>query len=224
MAPRHQVSGRFFFGRPEPDNPGAKGLALVERPGYNGKEIVDVQSDEAHKLGYSALGVGMMLDPEDKDAFLAKGEAKSPKGQSGRHERLTPPRVLLIDDESSIRVALRRFFGRMGWDVAEAADGRKALDLLLESAPEGSTEENRPRHFDMVLSDVRMPGLTGIQLHERLKEERPDILPHLVFSTGDIGGQETVEFVRDINCPVIQKPFRLSLLKELAERLSREAP
>jgi two-component system NtrC family sensor kinase len=126
-------------------------------------------------------------------------------------------------------MALRRFFGRMGWDVAEAPDGKQALDLLLKSAPAQSESQPGRRHsqgetYDMVLSDVRMPGLNGIELHERLKAERPDILPHLVFSTGDIAGVETVEFVRDIGVPVIQKPFTFSLLKELAERLARESP
>lgn len=171
----------------------------------------------------------MMLDPEDKDSLLARGDppAADAKSASGRH-RNTPPRVLVIDDESTIRLALRRFFGRMGWDVAEAPDGKQALDLLLKSAP--SQAETRARDptsdeaYDMVLSDVRMPGLNGIQLHERLKAERPDILDHLVFSTGDIASTETVEFVRDIGVPVIQKPFHFPLLKELAERMAREAP
>ncbi len=167
-----------------------------------------------------------MLDPDDKDAFLAKGEAEQPGAESvGERHRLTPPRVLVIDDESTIRVALRRFFGRMGWDVAEAPDGKSALDLLLRSArAEPGQHASGSDSYDMVLSDVRMPGLNGIQLHERLKAERPDILPKLVFSTGDVAGKETIEFVRDIGCPVIQKPFHLSLLKELADRLSREAP
>jgi CheY-like chemotaxis protein len=159
----------------------------------------------------------MMLDPEDKDSFLAKGDppAADAKSGSGR-QRNTPPRVLVIDDESTIRMALRRFFGRMGWDVAEAPDGKQALDLLLKSAhPDAESKKRDPgssEAYDMVLSDVR------------LKAERPDILPHLVFSTGDIASTETVEFVRDIGVPVIQKPFHFSLLKELAERMARESP
>lgn len=171
-----------------------------------------------------------MLNPDDKDSFLAKGDppAVDPTSAGGR-QRHTPPRVLVIDDESTIRMALRRFFKRMGWDVAEAPDGKQALDLLLRSSRlqshgEPSTQEVPSEGYDMVLSDVRMPGLSGIELHERLKAERPDILPHLVFSTGDIAATETIEFVRDIGVPVIQKPFAFSLLKELAERMARESP
>lgn len=170
-----------------------------------------------------------MLDPDDKDSFLAKGDAPAADAKSGSsRQRSAAPRVLVIDDESTIRMALRRFFGRMGWDVAEAPDGKHALDLLLKSAPSDAESKKRDppsgEAYDMVLSDVRMPGLNGFQLHERLKAERPDILPHLVFSTGDIASTETVEFVRDIGVPVIQKPFHFSLLKELAERMAREAP
>jgi CheY-like chemotaxis protein len=118
----------------------------------------------------------------------------------------------------------------MGWDVAEAADGQHALELLLEreSSPRDSvtetTSELPPRQFDMVLSDVRMPGLNGVQLYERLKAERPDVLPKLVFATGDVTGTETVELLRNLGCPIVYKPFRLSLLQELADRLTREAP
>jgi two-component system, NtrC family, sensor kinase len=140
--------------------------------------------------------------------------------------------VLLIEDERTIRVALKRFFGRMGWEVAEAADGKHALELLLQRGVAPAREAANPaepvepaaRQFDMVLSDVRMPGLNGVQLYERLKAERPDVLPKLVFATGDVTGTETVELLRTFGCPVVYKPFRLSLLQELADRLTREAP
>jgi CheY-like chemotaxis protein len=161
----------------------------------------------------------MDFDPSDP-------EAKPPGPAPSEHHHS----VLLIEDERTIRVALRRFFGRMGWDVAEAADGQHALELLLEreSSPRDSvtetTSELPPRQFDMVLSDVRMPGLNGVQLYERLKAERPDVLPKLVFATGDVTGTETVELLRNLGCPIVYKPFRLSLLQELADRLTREAP
>src|SRR6186713_1976667 len=45
---------------------------------------------------------------------------------------ITPPRVLVVDDESTIRIALRRFFTRMGWEVEEAGDGDRALEMIIE--------------------------------------------------------------------------------------------
>jgi CheY-like chemotaxis protein len=130
---------------------------------------------------------------------------------------VTAKHVLVIDDEPTIRVALRRFFSRMGWDVSEAADGNAALKLLVGEA---GTDNTSGHAFDMVLSDIRMPGLNGMELYERLKTSRPEVVKRLVFSTGDVDGVETSEFVRTVGCPVVQKPFMLSELRDIAERLT----
>ena len=66
--------------------------------------------------------------------------------------------VLVVDDESTLRSALRRFFTRRGWRVCEAEDGEHARALLLEGAVPGGG-------FDAVLTDVRMPRLNGMELH-----------------------------------------------------------
>jgi len=154
----------------------------------------------------------MKRDPGELDVSRV-----DPMTESAQAERARAHHVLVIDDEPTIRVALRRFFSRMGWQVAEAADGNAALDVLLQ--PNEPVEERASR-FDMVLSDIRMPGLNGMQLYDRLKEARPDILPRLVFSTGDLAGTETAEFVRHSGCAVVQKPFMLEELREIAERLA----
>jgi two-component system NtrC family sensor kinase len=133
-------------------------------------------------------------------------------------QRLSPPHVLIIDDESTLRVALRRFFSRLGWQVSEAADGKEALALLLESV---HTAQHGGTYYDMILTDVRMPGLNGLQLHSRLVAERPDIVPRLVFSTGDASGPETSAFVARVGCVIVNKPFQLTELQEIAEKLAR---
>ena len=120
-------------------------------------------------------------------------------------------RVLLVDDEGTIRHALRRFFQRQGWHVDEAADGGAALALLLDGPPEHA--------YDVIISDLRMPGISGIEMHERLRAARPDLLARIIFSTGDAVALEAAEFVRRANCPVLQKPFELSTLRELVHRM-----
>lgn len=156
----------------------------------------------------------MALDDQDD-----REESRKQLGAAGHGGGERKPRVLIIDDEPSIRFALRRFFARIGWDVSEAADGRAALSLIMGTSSDagGSVAAD----YDMVLSDVRMPGLSGIQLYERIKAERPDIIARLVFSTGDTSGTEIAEFVSRIGCPVVPKPFRLSDLQDIAERLLR---
>lgn len=129
----------------------------------------------------------------------------------------SPHRVLVVDDEQTIRIALRRFFTRLGWSVEEASDGEAALALI-------AAERRGESRFTMVLSDLRMPGLSGIDLYERLRLERPEMLHRLIFSTGDLVSEDAAAFVEATRCTVLQKPFELSALRELAERMAAAQP
>lgn len=126
----------------------------------------------------------------------------------------TPRRVLLIDDEMTIRLALRRFFTRMGWRVDEAANGESGYSMVIMDE-----QQNEAPPYDVIISDLRMPGLNGIELHDRLKENAPRVLRRLVFSTGDIVSQEAAEFVSSSSCVVLQKPFELAALRETVNHI-----
>jgi two-component system NtrC family sensor kinase len=129
------------------------------------------------------------------------------------------PRILVIDDEATIRMALRRFFTRQGWQVDEAANGESGYSMILLDA----RQHDQPR-YAVVLSDLRMPGLNGIELYGRLKASHPEIIGRLIFSTGDIVSEESAAFVRTTDCPVLQKPFELGTLKSAVQQLLRAAP
>ena len=126
----------------------------------------------------------------------------------------TPPRrrALLVDDEPVIRFALRRFFQRQGWAVDEAEDGYAALALLLDRDVSAET-------YDVVITDLRMPGLSGIELHARIERERPELLRKLILSTGDAVSPEAAAFLRRAACPVLSKPFELAELRAIVERV-----
>lgn len=126
----------------------------------------------------------------------------------------TPRRVLIVDDEVTIRIALRRFFTRMGWEVEEAANGESALEHLMSDRDQAGG----PR-IALVVSDLRMPGVNGMEMYERLKASYPAILPRLIFSTGDLVSEEAAAFVRSAECVVLQKPFELATLREVVERV-----
>lgn len=118
--------------------------------------------------------------------------------------------VLIVDDESTIRVALRRFFTRLGWSVDEAPSGEIALEKLLSTG-----DEPHP----LVICDLRMPGINGIDLHDRLAELRPAILDRLIFSTGDLVSEEVADFIGRTKCLVLQKPFELKTLLATVQRI-----
>ncbi len=84
-------------------------------------------------------------------------------------------RVLIIDDEKSIRSTLREILEYEGYQVDEAADGQAGLDKL-------NNEE-----FDVVLCDIKMPKLTGLELLDKAHEAVPDV-PFIMIS-----GHGTIE-------------------------------
>jgi len=125
-----------------------------------------------------------------------------------------PKAALIIDDEPTIRAALRRYFTRRGWTVEEAADGAAGLALI----------ESHGNDFGVVISDLRMPGFSGIELHDRLASANPEMLRRFVFSTGDVASGEAASFVQRTKCPVLQKPFELRMLDSIIARVTQGTP
>ena len=125
-----------------------------------------------------------------------------------------PPWVLLVDDEESVRAALRRFFSRRGWTVVEAADGESARSVL---------DPLSGRSFDLVICDLTMPRVSGRDLYRWLSRHRPDAIPRLVFSSGDVVSLDSSAFVVETGRPVLPKPFELSELSRIVEDVWRSA-
>lgn len=126
--------------------------------------------------------------------------------------------VMVVDDEEAIRMSLARFFRRRGWEVEQASDGRAALEVI----------GNRPRPaFTMILCDLRMPGMGGGGFHAELKDKYPELLPQLVFVSGDVVSASAADVVRSTGCRVLEKPFELRELGSIADSLlaaSRPGP
>ncbi len=120
---------------------------------------------------------------------------------------------MLVDDEATLRSALRRFFVRRGWQVAEAEDGEHARVLLLDHQRDGI-------RFDAVLTDMRMPRLSGIELHGLVANADAQLARRFIFSSGDTGDDDAVEFLARCGCPMIEKPFDLASLLALVERVA----
>ena len=153
----------------------------------------------------------------------AKSDAMAPDlAAAPSAETLAPPEsaaesqklALIIDDEPTIRAALRRYFTRRGWAVEEAVDGAAGLALI----------ESHGDKFGVVISDLRMPGFSGIELHDRLAIDYPHMLRRFVFSTGDVASGEAASFVQRTTCPVLQKPFELRMLDSIIASVTRNAP
>jgi CheY-like chemotaxis protein len=121
------------------------------------------------------------------------------------------PRILVVDDEPGIRVALRRYFQRRGWVVDEATNGARALQLLMATPPSGG--------YDVVICDLTMPVFSGVELHDALAVSRPELLDRMIFSTGCVASPTRGEFLARWGRPVLEKPFDLSALGRAVERM-----
>lgn len=121
-------------------------------------------------------------------------------------------RALVIDDEPTIRSALVRYLRRRGWQADEAEDGKVALSKLGRVAPGG---------YEVVISDIRMPYCSGVELHDWLAEHRPDLFAALILTTGDLTSPTVSELVARTPRPLIEKPFELSVLAQLIEAVLR---
>ena len=125
------------------------------------------------------------------------------------------PLILTIDDDSSIRESFRLYLEDFDYRVIEAADGKSGIDLFRSQRP------------DLVLVDMRMPGLGGLQVLDIIRNEDPDLPVLMVSGTGAI--RDVVEAVQRGAWNYILKPIEdlnillLAVEKELERaRLIRE--
>ena len=110
-------------------------------------------------------------------------------------------RLLVVDDEPQVRGMIARLLRREGYEVLEAEDGLEALEKLEA----GET-------IDAMITDQVMPGMSGVELAQRVREQRPE-LPILLVSG------HTFEWPRaELRLPLLRKPFDASQLRRaLAE-------
>ena len=69
---------------------------------------------------------------------------------------------------------------------------------------------------------MRMPDKSGFEVHDWLAEHRPDLFERLVIATGDVASQSVREFLNRTPRPVLEKPFELSALGELVEKVQQD--
>lgn len=113
-------------------------------------------------------------------------------------------KILLAEDEEIVRMVVFKMLDRLGeYDVISVESGEDALDAFMAD----------PNGFDLLLTDQMMPpGITGIELAEKIVEIRPD-MPIILYSGFDL----TEEFPKKIIRGFIIKPFYPD---ELAEKLA----
>ena len=83
--------------------------------------------------------------------------------------------ILVVDDEGANRYSVKKTLQKVGYAVKEASNAEEALKIMSEQG------------FDVVLTDIRMPGLDGVELLRRIKDEAPDIIVILMTAFASLG-------------------------------------
>jgi len=111
-------------------------------------------------------------------------------------------RVLVVEDEVDTRELLAFTLGLDGHHVETAEDGRKALELL------------EARSYDVILSNLRMPGMSGEDLYRRIEHSWPHLAPRFVFVTGEKPGGFQTQY-GGAPVPVLTKPYTPERLRQV---------
>jgi nitrogen-specific signal transduction histidine kinase len=142
-----------------------------------------------------------------------------PCGQAEKKAELAQPdtlkagsrRILIVDDEVSILDSLGRLLVKHGYRVDTVDNCRSALDMILAEK------------YDCILLDIKLPGMSGIELYKEIKKSDASLVRKIAFITGNIMEQETRRFLQENRVAYFVKPFEMKqLIKELDILLSRD--
>src|SRR5262249_5073221 len=162
----------------------------------------------------SEIGVGTTVYValpllSERDAL--NGDAPADGGVDEAEARLSC-RVLVVDDEEPVANLLARLLRELGHQPTVVNSGAEALELIERMS------------FDLVLSDVKMPGMSGFELHQTIKQINPDLAARLVFVTGDMLSAATQARIAQSGNPYIAKPFAIERLETLVRTLLAQRP
>ena len=112
-------------------------------------------------------------------------------------------RVLLIEDEPAISQVCRRVLANEGFTVDSAVNGKVAQNML------------KRRSYDLILADIKTPVMDGKEFYQHLHEQHALLVSRVIFTTGDVIGGETKQFLEQSGRPVLAKPFTPDELRKI---------
>ena len=150
--------------------------------------------------------------PTGEDGSLRIADKPSPAAEPPQPAEINerPRRVLVVDDEGSIREFLEEALRSRGHEVDTAANGLLALDRMRDTA------------YDAVITDLKMPGMNGRQLYEELRKAHPEVASRVIFATGDLVATDTLEFLQSTGNPYLEKPFSIRSIAEALDGLDQD--
>lgn len=132
---------------------------------------------------------------------MAERRTHSPSARSIR-------KILAVDDEEIMGYVIQRVVRHLGYQVEWVTDCETALARI-------ETER-----FDAILSDFRLPSMSGERFYEEIGLRDKKLLKKLVFITGDTISTKTVKYLRKTEVPYLSKPFKIEELERILQNIA----
>lgn len=121
-----------------------------------------------------------------------------------------PKRVLVVEDEPAIGNLARRVLSLEGFEVDIAVNGIEAQDMVTK------------KQYDLCLIDLRTPKMNGKELYQWLKQEKPELVKGIIFTTGDVMLENNDASLHETGRRLLPKPFSTSQLLSVVEEVLKE--
>ena len=202
IAPEHlrRVFDPFFTTKPTGEGTGL-GMSIALRIISNHEGLIWAES----RLGHGARFIIELPGAAGSEVVEELDDAPVPGEQ-----REASAHILVVDDEEPVVTLMTEILQMDGHRVTPAFNGAEAIALLNAG------------DYDLILSDVRMPAVGGPTFFEILQTTRPDLLPKVIFVTGDTMSASTQEFLQRAARPVLSKPFDPERLQTMVADNLRE--
>jgi len=143
-------------------------------------------------------------------------DAVDEKDGAGNERELDPTapqrRLLIVDDEPGIVDVLQEVLGNSGYRIETASNGAKALNRIAS------------QQYDLIISDLCMPEMSGEKLHAAIREHYPHMLNRIVFLTGDTVSPGSRSFLEKTGAHWLSKPFNIAEIERVVRSCLRSHP
>jgi PAS domain S-box-containing protein len=133
-----------------------------------------------------------------------------PEPAAPEQQKVTGAQILVVDDEPMVREFIRKVLTEDGHRVDIVDSAEDALEIV------------KSKTYRIILLDIKMPGMSGIELYKRFQKISPALARRVVFVTGDVMGARTMAFLSKAKAPYITKPFDAKQLNIAIDRVFTE--
>jgi len=127
--------------------------------------------------------------------ITADKQLEFPEPAVQEQQKVTGAKILVVDDEPVVREFISKVLTEEGHQVEAVDNAQDALEMV------------KSKTYRIILLDIKMPGMSGIELYKRFQKIAPSLARRVVFVTGDVMGTRTTSFLSKAKSPYITKPF-----------------